>query len=73
MTAPRKPFNARCGACGHVWTAAYLPMGLERMAKLLKGLCCVACGEPSRNIFLDNEAMPSDSGLTIEISAEAKS
>ena len=48
----RRPFNVRCGACGHVWTAAYTPMGMTRLGKVLKGIHCPACGEPSKNIFL---------------------
>lgn len=49
----RQPFNVRCGACGHVWTAAYTPMGMTRLGKVLKNIHCPACGEPSKNIFLD--------------------
>lgn len=41
---PKKPFWAKCTKCSHIWTAAYLPMNLTAMGKLLRGLCCPACG-----------------------------
>ena len=56
MDSERNPFDVRCGACGHVWTAAYTPMEMGRMAALLKGVRCPACGEPSKNIFLVRKA-----------------
>ena len=48
----RDPVNVRCGACSHVWTAAYTPMEMMKLARLLKAVHCPACGETGKNIFM---------------------
>ncbi len=50
MSAPRKPFWARCAACGHCWPLAYLPMAAVTAAQVMRRAACPACGE-SKNIF----------------------
>lgn len=49
----RKPFNARCGACAHVWAVAYTPIGLGVLANVLITAHCPMCGESSKNIYPD--------------------
>ena len=34
----------RCESCGHSWIAAYLPMVMAKIARLMKGLACPKCG-----------------------------
>jgi len=48
-TDEKKPFWVHC-ECGHEWIAAYIPMPMERMSRLLKGLRCPMCG--GKDIFL---------------------
>ena len=55
----KQPLYVLCGACKHVWVAAYTPMEITRIAKVLKGIHCPACGAPSENICIDVEAAPS--------------
>lgn len=47
----REPFLVRCEVCDHVWVAAWLPLRLDAMGKLLKGLCCPDCGQDASRIF----------------------
>jgi hypothetical protein len=46
----RKPFWAKCDECAHCWPAAYLPIELGKIGKMLKGLHCPMCGAPSKNL-----------------------
>jgi len=48
----RKPLDVMCRSCKHIWTAAYTPMEMGKMAKLLKSIRCPSCAESSKNIFL---------------------
>lgn len=43
MTGDR-PFWAKCSACQHIWAAAYYPIDLGTMAKILKRAACPKCG-----------------------------
>lgn len=52
---PKDPFVVRCEECEHRWTAAYTPMELGKMAKLLTGVSCPMCGASSKHIFLAGE------------------
>lgn len=47
----RQPFWVKCGACCHIWTAAYLPMELDKFATVAKASCPM-CAEPPRNVFI---------------------
>lgn len=40
--------NGKCGACGHVFLVAQLPMPLEKAAGLMKRAACPMCGETKR-------------------------
>ena len=51
MLPPEHPFDVRCGACEHKWSAAYIPMELGNFAKLIKGLSCPMCGQDSSKLF----------------------
>ena len=55
MAEARKPFWVKCGSCGHVWTAAYLPMVAEQFAKAAK-CCCPNCANGPKNIFIAKQA-----------------
>lgn len=44
LAPPRSPFNVRCEACTHVWTAAWLPMEAGLFARLTARLFCPSCG-----------------------------
>lgn len=46
------PMWLRCGACQHVWVAAWLPMELGKVGRLLKRTHCPACAGGPRKIFL---------------------
>lgn len=50
-----KPFNVQCGECKHIWAAAYLPMLLEDMAKILRAASCPLCGNTS-NLVIPSKA-----------------
>jgi hypothetical protein len=60
----RQPLTVRCGACDHRWVAAYLPMEMATVARVLKCMCCPSCGESSRRIFLD-AGEPKTTGVSI--------
>jgi hypothetical protein len=38
-----EPLRGRCGACGHVWVVAQLPMALNLVAKACARATCPAC------------------------------
>lgn len=44
--------HVRCEDCGHSWIAAYLPMAMAKVAKLMKGIACPKCGAAAKRIFL---------------------
>ena len=44
-------FFVRCGECGHVWPAVYLPMELAKACKVLKRVFCPKCANTSSRIF----------------------
>jgi hypothetical protein len=48
----RNPFWVRCEPCGHHWIAAYLPMPMDKAAKVLGGLHCPNCGNGPMGIFM---------------------
>lgn len=45
------PFNVRCAACEHVWTAAWLPIEAMKFATLTKNLHCPNCGNGPKKIY----------------------
>lgn len=48
-----RPFWARCGACGHCWPVAYLPMDMATVARLASSATCPKCG--GRKLFVANQ------------------
>lgn len=50
QTEKRIPFYAKCVECKHIWIAAYTPMNLTVMAKLIKQLHCPMCGADAAKI-----------------------
>ena len=40
-----KEMWVRCGKCEHSWLAAYLPMELEKVARIMRRLACPMCAE----------------------------
>jgi rubredoxin len=47
----KEPFWVKCGACGHIWTAAYLPMVAEAFARAAKASCPM-CAAPPKQVFI---------------------
>lgn len=50
-----KPFNVQCGECEHIWAAAYLPILLDDIAKILLSASCPLCGNTS-NLLIPSKA-----------------
>lgn len=48
----RRPFNVTCGACGHTWAAAYLPLEIRKFAATTKSLRCPSCAAGPKEIFV---------------------
>lgn len=48
----KAPVNVACEPCGHVWTAAWTPMLMSKMAKLMGSLHCPNCSNGPKKIFL---------------------
>jgi len=53
--AGKKPLRVGCVSCGADWIAAYLPMPVDKLARLAKGLCCPVCGATSADIRIRAE------------------
>lgn len=53
--ADKKPLNVGCVSCGHEWTAAYLPMSIDKVARIAKGLYCPMCAASSADIRIRAE------------------
>jgi hypothetical protein len=53
MTGDKNALMVKCGACQHSWKACTLPLPLQRVATLLKGLFCPECGADSKQIFVE--------------------
>jgi hypothetical protein len=45
-----EPFLAKCGACGHIWTALYLPMDIRAAARILSRVTCPKCAAGPKQI-----------------------
>jgi predicted Zn-ribbon and HTH transcriptional regulator len=43
------PFIVHCRACGHEWTAAYLPMAVHNFINITKAIRCPACASDRIN------------------------
>lgn len=52
MAEQSTAFMVTCGGCQNCWKAATLPMPLDRLTKLLKGLFCPECGADSKQIYI---------------------
>lgn len=53
MSAPQQSrFYTSCADCNHVWIAAYLYMEVRKLARLMRGLHCPACGAGRKRIFM---------------------
>ncbi len=57
-----KPFWVKCLSCSHVWPAAYLPMEIDKCAKLLKKASCPKCAAGSKQITFAKQ----DDGALLE-------
>jgi formate dehydrogenase maturation protein FdhE len=51
----KRPMQVQCVQCGHVWTAAYLPMEMGKVATLLKRVMCPMCAAGVKDLFLLQE------------------
>jgi DNA-directed RNA polymerase subunit M/transcription elongation factor TFIIS len=55
----KKPFWAKCGACGHCWAAAYLPMEAMLFSKIAKNAAknCPKCGATKIFVAKQNDGV----------------
>lgn len=44
MSVARKPLEAQCSKCNHVWTFAYTPADINLIVRLSKAALCPSCG-----------------------------
>lgn len=49
------PFFAKCADCGHIWPAAYYPMELAKIAKILLAAMCPKCGASGDRILVADQ------------------
>jgi len=52
MPETRKPQWVRCGECGHEWIGLYMPIEVNRLSKIVKGMCCPSCAADSKAIYM---------------------
>lgn len=52
MGETRKPQWVRCGECGHEWIGLYMPIEVNRLSKIVKGMCCPSCAADSKQIYM---------------------
>lgn len=43
--AASKPFWAKCRKCDHCWPAAYYPMQMSKICKIIAAAICPKCGD----------------------------
>ncbi len=43
MRDPERCVGCKCAKCGHVWIAAYLPLNMAEVAKMMKRVYCPVC------------------------------
>ena len=46
----KQPFRVQCDVDGHIWIAAYTPMEMGALARILKSIRCPMCGAPTSKI-----------------------
>ena len=64
--APSDGLRGRCGACGHVWVVAQLPMRLDLVARLCARATCPACA--GTTVFVATaDQPPADHQPVIEV------
>jgi hypothetical protein len=51
MIEPKTPLHVRCGNCGHVWVACWLPMEISKAATLMQRGCPM-CRADAHRIFI---------------------
>jgi hypothetical protein len=56
--AEKTPFVVHCGACGHQWLIAYLPMEVGALFRIVRGSACPSCGQDSRRIYCGPRRAP---------------
>ncbi|SIT74580.1 hypothetical protein [Pontibaca methylaminivorans] len=42
-SAARRPLFVECDDCGHAWVAAFLPLAMADLARILDGVRCAHC------------------------------
>ena len=57
----RNPLEVQCGECAHRWVAAWLPMPIEKVAAICKGLRCPSCSAPATKVYMAAEPKPPES------------
>ncbi len=52
MSETRKPQWVRCGECGHEWIGLYMPIEVNRLSKIVKGMHRPSCAADSKAIYM---------------------
>lgn len=64
MSGPGDKIHVRCEDCDHSWVAAYLPMAMAKVAKLMGGIACPKCGAGTKRIVLSAPPADAQQGQT---------
>lgn len=51
MSETRKPQWVRCGECSHEWIGLYMPIEVNRLSKIVKGMHCPSCAADRKAIY----------------------
>lgn len=52
---PKEPLKVRCGVCEHTWIAAYEPIDVPKVIRIMRGMRCPMCAATSRHIYLTSD------------------
>lgn len=52
----KRPLWVKCGDCSHVWVAVWLPMEMNKAARLMSRVSCPNCAAPTKRVFVASAA-----------------
>jgi len=55
MSDKRQPQWVRCGQCEHEWIGLYMPIEVNKLTKIIRGMACPSCASDSKQIYLTQE------------------
>jgi ribosomal protein S27E len=56
MTALRSDcLYVHCADCGHTWIGVYLPMAMDKFAKVLRKAACPKCAASGKSIVMASQ------------------